>query len=510
MNLAEFAGRKIEEFGEYVTLIFDDKEYTNVQMHEKSKRLTGALKNLGINPGDRVMVLMPNCPEVLMSYPAIWRVGGVIVPILFLLETHEITYIAEDCQASAIITSPEFLYKIQEARDNVSSLRHVIVIGDEEHPGTVSFDRLLADSEPDGSIHPTDDNDTAALLYTSGTTGRPKGVMLSHKNLYANAMNGKNTSGEADRGDTSLSVLPLSHSYGLGLLVGGYVNDKKGRAVLLRWFDLEDVFTAIEKYRVSTMAGVPTMFLYMLHYPDADNFDTSSVDFWLVGASPMPAEKLREFEEKFGGEMFIAYGLTEASPGVAVQRETIPRKQGSTGTAMAGVSVKIVDEKDQELPCDTVGEIVCEGDNIMKGYYKMPEETEQALRGGWLHTGDMGYLDEDGHLFIVERKKDLIIRGGFNIFPKDIEEILYRHPAVAEVAVVGKPDEFLGEEVLAYIVLKQGCNATEDELIAHCRPHLAKYKCPKQIEFLTSMPKTPIGKIQKKALRRLIQEKTRQ
>jgi long-chain acyl-CoA synthetase len=206
--------------------------------------------------------------------------------------------------------------------------------------------------------------------------------------------------------------------------------------------------------------------------------------------------------------MFVAYGLSEASPGVAVERETISRKPGSVGKAMAGVEVKIVDDDDRELPPNAVGEILCKGGNIMKGYYKMPEETEQALRGGWLHTGDMGYLDEDGYLYIVERKKDLIIRGGFNIYPKDVEEVLYSHPAVAEAAVVGKPDELMGEEVVAYVVLKPGGKATKESLISHCQSHLAKYKCPRRVEFIDSMPKNPIGKIQKKELRKLAAQET--
>jgi long-chain acyl-CoA synthetase len=365
---------------------------------------------------------------------------------------------------------------------------------------------LVDDAEAEESIHPADDEDLAALLYTSGTTGRPKGVMLTHGNLHANAINGRDTADDVERGNVGLSVLPLSHSFGLGLLVGGWVSKQTGMAVLHKWFDLEKVFQDIQKYKVTGMAGVPTMFLYMLHYPDADKYDTSSMETWLVAAAPMPLEKLKEFEEKFGGVMYVGYGLTETSPGVAVQHETIPRKHGSVGPAMANVELKIFTEADEEVPTGEVGEVVVRGKNVMKGYFNMPEETAAALRNGWLHTGDMGYLDEDGHLYLVERKKDLIIRGGFNIFPKDIEEILYQYPAVAEAAVVARPDELMGEEVFAYVVLKHGESATEDELIEHCRSHLAKYKCPSHVEFIDEMPKTPIGKIQKKELRKLAEE----
>jgi long-chain acyl-CoA synthetase len=330
--------------------------------------------------------------------------------------------------------------------------------------------------------------------------------MLTHGNLHANAINIKETAGDTDRGDVSLAVLPLSHSYGLGLLVTGYVSEHIGRTVLLRWFNLEGVFEAIQKYKVANMAGVPTMYIYMLHYPEADKYDVSSVLNWLVGAAPMSQATLKQFEEKFGGVMYVGYGLSEASPGVAAERDTFPRKPGSVGKPLCGVEVKIFDENDNEISANTVGEIVCRGGNVMKGYYKMPEETEAALRNGWLHTGDMGYFDDDGYLYIVERKKDLIIRGGFNIYPKDVEETLYKHDAVAEAAVVGKPDELMGEEVVAYVVKVPGTNVTAEELIAHCQSNLAKYKCPRRIEFLDAMPKNPIGKVQKKELRKLAKE----
>jgi len=501
MNLAELSEQNVREFGEYVGLVFEGTEYTNVQMREQSKRLAGGLKRLGIKAGDRVIVLMPNSPEVLISYEALWRVGAIIAPIIFLLETHEITYIAKDCEASAIITAPDFVFKTEEARREVPSLQHLIVTGDEEPPEGIGFDKLIDESEPESDIHPADDDDVAVMIYTSGTTGRPKGVMLTHKNLHSHAVNGTSSMQDDEMGGVSLSVLPLSHSYGLGLLVGGYL--VKGKGVLLRWFNLEEVFRAIEEYKIQDMAGVPTMFIYMLHYPEADKYDTSSMRRWVVGAAPMSRESLRRFEEKFGGKMYVGYGLSEMSPAVAFEREPFKRKPGSTGVAMNGVDVNIFNEDDGELLPGEVGEVVCRGDNMMKGYYKMPEETEQALRGGWLHTGDMGYLDDEGYLYIVERKKDLVIRGGFNIFPKDIEEVLYTHAAVAEAAVVGKPDELMGEEVVAYVVLAPGAEVSAEELIAHCQSNLAKYKCPKTVKFLDELPKNPIGKIQKKDLRKM-------
>jgi long-chain acyl-CoA synthetase len=371
--------------------------------------------------------------------------------------------------------------------------------------GTLSFDELVQKHEPMTTVVERGPDDLATILYTSGTTGQPKGVMQTHHNLYANAMNSWNTATTRERGETSLLVLPLAHSFGLSALLSGYLFG--GRAVLMRWFNPEGALELIQKHRVKTMAGVPTMFVYMLMHEGADRYDTSSVTRWLVGAAPMPMEQLRAFEQKFGGTMYVGYGLTESCPGVAVEREGMPRKPGSTGMPMEGVTVKIVDDDRKVLQAGEIGEVVATGENISPGYYRNPEATAETFRDKWLFTGDVGYLDADGYLFIVERKKDLIIRAGFNVYPKDVEEVIYRHAAVREAAVVGVPDERMGEEVCAYVVKKDGAELTAAELTVHCQAHLAKYKTPKFIEFLPVLPKTNIGKIQKKELRKLAKAK---
>jgi long-chain acyl-CoA synthetase len=245
------------------------------------------------------------------------------------------------------------------------------------------------------------------------------------------------------------------------------------------------------------------MFVYMMTHPNADKYDTSSITRWLVGAAPMPAEQIREFEEKFGGTMYVGYGLSEACPGVAVEREGMPRKPGSTGVAMEGVRLKVVDDEGRDLPRGQMGEICAKGENVSPGYYENPEATAEAFRGGWLFTGDVGYIDDDGYLFIVERKKDLIIRGGLNVYPKDVEEIIHLHPAVLQVAVVGVPDARMGEEVCAYVVTRPGAEVTAEEIMQHCQARLAKYKTPRFVEIVTDLPRTAIGKIQKKELRNL-------
>lgn len=507
MNLASLADRNLAEYGDYERLFFEGRSYTNRELHEKSTRLATALGALGLSAEDKVVVMMPNRPEVLVSYPAIWRAGMTAIPVLFVLEANELRYILENSEAKAIITSPDIHYKVEAAVRELGREIVVIVASDDgaPPPGTLSFDELVRKHEPMTSVVPREPTDLATILYTSGTTGQPKGVMQTHHNLYSNTMNSWNTSATRDRGETSVLVLPLAHSFGLAVLVGGYLFG--GKAVLMRWFNPEGALELIQAHRAKAMAGVPTMFVYMLMHPNAGAYDTSSVTRWLVGAAPMPMEQLRAFESKFGGTMYVGYGLTESCPGVAVEREGMPRKPGSTGVPMAGVTVKIVDDDGKDVPRGTIGEVVATGENISPGYYRNAEATAEMFRDGWLFTGDMGYLDDEGYLFIVERKKDLIIRAGLNVYPKDIEEVIYRHPAVQEAAVVGIPDERMGEEVCAYVVKKSGAEVTDVELILHCQANLAKYKTPRFVEFLSALPKTNIGKIQKKELRKLAKEK---
>jgi long-chain acyl-CoA synthetase len=505
MNLATLADQNLTKLGEYERLIFEGKRYTNRALHDRSCRLATALAGLG--PNARVVVFMPNAPDVLVSYPAIWRAGLVAVPVLFLLEAHEVRYILEDSAAAAIVTSPEMLPTVHKAVEGMrGAVPRLLVIGEEDSvpEGAESLEELIAAHPPMAEAVPREGSDLAVILYTSGTTGRPKGVMQTHHNLYAAAINSWNTATTRDPGDVSLLVLPLAHSFGLGVQISGYLFGSK--AVLMRWFDAEGALQLIQEHRVRAMAGVPAMFVMMLHHPNAGVYDTSSMARWLVGAAPMPMEQLRQFEAKFGGTMYVGYGLSEACPGIAVEREGMPRKPGSCGVAMEGVEVRVVDEEGHDVPAGEVGEVIARGENISPGYFGMPEATAETFRDGWLHTGDMGRLDEDGYLFIVERKKDLIIRGGFNVYPKDVEEVLYQHPAVQEAAVVAAPQETLGEEVCAYVVLKDGAAATAEEIIAHCQAHLAKYKSPRHVVFLDAMPKTIIGKIIKKELRRMAAE----
>ena len=509
-------------FGTYTMLIHEDlqqdevREYTNVDVAREATQLAAGLQALGIQKGDRVIVMMINSPEVIIAYQAIARAGAIIIPVLPLLKGPEVRYIAENSAAKAIFTGSILLPLLQSALVGIDSLQHIIVTGiegmgaDQSAVGTMNrplhayndivargtsyADRFLEDLEGI-SLSP---DDTAVTIYTSGTTGRPKGVMLSHRNLTSNALSGIGKDRTERREQNQLTVLPLAHSY--GLLVSNVSYLSGATIVMHPRFDTGTVLSAIERYRINGFAGVPAMYVALLYTPDADKYDTSSLENCVCGSAPLPVAVLEAFEQKFGCRILEGYGLTEASTVLTGHSVDMVRKPGSVGTPVEGVEIRIVDENDSPVPTGEVGEVIARGANIMQGYYNMPEETRAALRNGWLYTGDMGRLDEDGYLYIVERKKDLIIRGGFNIYPRDVEEVLNRHPAVIESAVIGVPSARMGEEVKAFVVTNTDVDA--ETLKAFCQEALANYKTPSEIEFVNALPRNLVGKIDKKELRR--------
>jgi len=500
MNLARLGEENLEKYGEYVSLLFEGKEYTNREQHRAANRLAHALRGLGVGVGDRVVVMLPNCPEVPQSYAAILKLGAVVVPVIFLLGPEEVRHILVDSEAKVVITSTDMVWKVEPLLAALPTLSHVVLV-DGEGNQTLGLAELVK-GQPDAfGIVERADGDLAVILYTSGTTGKIKGVALSHGNLHSNARSAASLH-ELSREDWSLAVLPLSHSYGLTVMNAGNILGTRG--VLLRWFNPEEVLTTIQKFRIRSMSCVPTMLVYLLNYPEAEQFDTSSMIYWGSGAAPLPLEIVEPFEKKFGGRILEGYGLTEATTVVSAHRLSMERRLGSVGKPIPGVEVKILDDQDRELPAGTVGEICVRGPSVMQGYYRMPEETQKTLKNGCLHTGDVGRLDADGYLYIVERKKDLIIRGGFNIYPREVEEVLYAHPKVAEAGVVGMPDPLMGEDVLAFVVVKAGQEANAEEMMAFCAEKLARFKCPKQVRFVESLPKSPVGKILRKELRKLI------
>ncbi len=508
------------KFGPYKALIYEDgeevREYTNREIAKEAAQLAAGLRTLGIEKGDRVIVMMLNCPEVIISYQAIARAGGIIIPVLPLLKGPEVCYIAENSAAKVVITSPLLLPLLRNALAGVPTLKHIISTGieveerDESRPyiihaykdvlaeGVVYADRYLEDLEG-VSLSP---DDTAVILYTSGTTGHPKGVVLTHRNVVSNSVaNQGSASGDEEEtagSEVQLAILPLAHAYGLTASNIAYLSGTK--IVMHPRFDTTAVLSAIERHRIVAFAGVPAMFVALLYTPDADTYDTSSLSYCVSGSAPLPLAVLEGFEQKFGCQLLEGYGLSEATTVLTAPGQNMPRKPGSVGKPIPGVQVLVVDQNDMPVPAGEVGEVIARGPNIMQGYYNMPEETRSALRNGWLHTGDMGRFDEDGYLYIVERKKDLIIRGGFNIYPRDIEEVLNRHQDVIESAVIGIPSERMGEEVKAFVVTRTEVDA--ETLKAYCRVSLANYKTPVEIEFVNALPRNAVGKIDKKELRR--------
>lgn len=505
MNLAMLAKQNISKFGEYVSLIFEDtntsiyEEYTNIQFYQISNRFAKALVKLGVQKGDRVSVILPNSPYVIKTFQAILKAGAAINPIIFALSKGEISYILNDASPACIVTSPELYEKVKSSADEVHCTKHIVVVGDKKIPGALSFDELIEESTDQFEIVDTDDHDLAIVMYTSGTTGFPKGVMLTHRNVYSNITMSSKVF-PLDQTSTQLCVLPLNHTYGVTLMNGSYLFGSK--VVLHTWFNPEATLQAIAKHRVTYFAGVPTMYIMLLNTYNPQVHDTSSIKDYLVAAAPIPVDLLNIIEEKLGGKIYQGYGLTEAAPTVSLQRREIPLKKGSVGLPLPGITVKIFDDNDQEVPRRTWGEVAVQGENVMKGYLNKPKETAEALRNDWLHTGDIGYMDEDGELYITDRKKDLIIRGGENISPSEIEEVIFKHPGVLEVSVIGVPDPKYGEEVKAVVVPKPGQTLTEQEIIGFCLERIARFRCPRSVAFVESLPKSLVGKVLKRELRK--------
>jgi long-chain acyl-CoA synthetase len=486
-------------YPEYELLFFEEQTYTNLDAYKRCCRLGNALLSLGLQPGDMLMAHMENCPDAVHFYSACAKTGIVFCPTMFLISAEELSWIAEHSQAGYLITTPNLLSKVRLGCPGLFENSRVILAGGRSEPGTISLEELC-DEQPDELETNPDltDDDVAALLYTAGTTGRPKGVLLTHGNVGSNVRTVA-ASTRITRDEVALSPLPLSHSYGLTTSLLPAVSGIT--SILMRWFDAAKVFEYTERFHVRSIPGVPAMYIQLLNHPRAPQYNVKSWKRLQSGAAPLPDEVSRAFREKFGVYLYEGYGLTEASPVVSCQSPHLPFKPGSVGPPLEGVQVKVCDDFERELPPGSPGEIAVRGPSVMKGYFKDPEETERALRAGWLHTGDIGYLDEDGYLFIVERKKDLIISGGFNLYPSEVEEILGRHPAVFEAAVVGEPDPIRGEVVHAFVVLNAGMEVQEKELMDFTRESLVYYKCPHHVTFLDELPHTFLGKPSRRELR---------
>lgn len=498
-HLAKLGEEAFERIGNHETVWFEGRWYTNGEMRDRSIRLAQGLVELGIQPADRVVVMLPNSPDVAMVYGALWRSGATITPAMFLLPPDEIKRIISDSEARAVITSPDFLGSVRAATEGAENLKWIISTGPETD-GIISMSSL-EEADP-GEIVDVPDDSLAALMYTGGTTGRSKGVMLSHENLAYCGKSSYNASNIPGL-NMGMAALPLSHAFGLIITVSSVWAEEPGKGILMTWFEPTEWLNNIQQFKVQRAAAVPSMVQILLGQP-LEDYDLSSWVYTNVGAAPLARETIEEFERRVPScKILEGYGCTESGAVISVNRPD-NRKFASVGQPIEGYEVKIVDENDNEVPVGEPGEVCCRAPGVMQGYWKSPELTAEALKGGWLHTGDIGKLDEDGFLFIVDRKKDLIIRGGFNVFPRDVEDVLLEHPAVEVAGVVGKPDPTYGEEVVAFVSLRQGAEATPEELIEHCKQKIGGYKYPREVRIVPMVPLTPVGKVDRKAIRQML------
>ena len=533
MNIGRLAEDNIQRFGEYEFVHFEERWQTNVEMNRVANRLGNALRSLGVGKGDRVGVQLLNCPQLIQAFFAIFKIGAILVPVNPSLRVHELAYIYRDAGMAVLISRVDYSDSIREARRGVASLKQIILVGEALPGDALSYDAIVKEGPDELVMEDRDNDDTAVMIYTAGTTGNPKGVMLTHYNWYTHVtgyydlvlldtwgsvVKGKihgRDAGPAQRPDKeaeifgvnrdriSLITLPLFHGYGVFALSLEFLTG--GKLILIGRWNAEEAMKRIERFKVTDFRGVPTMYIQMLNHPDAPKYDLSSLRTCICGSAPMPLEVARNWREKYGVDIWEGYGLSEATTvncgNIAGRR---PPKYGSIGKCYQKCNtIKIFDDNDRELPAGQVGEIVIKGPGVMKGYWNKPEETAEVLRNGWLHTGDVGYADEDGYLYITDRKKDLIIRGGENVYPKEIENVLHRHPQVLEAGVIGVPDPVYGEEVKAFVALKTPGAATEEDLLNFCREQLPAFKRPKSIRLMDALPKSAVGKILRRELRKM-------
>lgn len=532
MNLGKMLENGVMKFGEYNMVHDQDRWYTNVEMLKMANRLGNALKAMGIKPGDRVVTQLTNCVEILVAFNAVYRIGAVMVPMNPTLRPDQVSYIYRDTGAAITITNSLFLPWVREAQKSAPDLKHIVLVDKQDEPGTTFYGKLLESGSEELTALDMDNDDTAVFIYTSGTTGgNPKGCMLSHFALWINSMamweNGVTVmpftlrqhqatfepslwkvqereilvSG-VNRAATNLGVLPLCHSY--GLLILNFCFLVGGSVVIQRSWNAGEVLKVIEKFKIGYLTLVPVMFIMLMDHPDFDKTDFSSLLSCQCGAAPMDPAMGMKWREKTGCHVQNGYGMTECGAAATSIVPPLEVRYDSVGlNAFSCNRIKIFDNSDKEMPTGQEGEIVIKGPTLMKGYWNLPEETANTIVNGWLHTGDLGYVDKDGFFYITGRKKDLIIRGGENVSPMEVEEVVMKHPKVVEAACIGIKDRVYGEEVKVCVVLKKGEEATEAEIIEFCKKQLPNFKTPKQVAFMDNLPKNFLGKLLRAELRKL-------
>jgi long-chain acyl-CoA synthetase len=519
LNLASMVSHHARLAPDKEAIVWGDVRLTYAQLEAMSNRVANALTAMGIGYGDKVALNCPNLPFFPVVYYAIMKTGATVVPICVLLTPREIVYHLRDSDAKAVfvfegIEELPLAKSTKAAFDQVETCEHLIVMTKDlmapsPFPEHKTLTQISFDKAEKFDIYPTRPDDTCAILYTSGTTGQPKGAELTHFNLWSNSVTTWSIHlPELDFTDggqkTVLITLPLFHTTGQTVQMNTNIYGGN-RIVLLPRFEPQTTLDTMVKEKVNFWVGVPTMYWALLEHADETGYDVGRIaenmKVCTSGGAPMPVEVMKAFEKKFNVRVLEGYGLSETSPLATFNHFEKPSKPGTVGQAIFGVEVKCFDENDSEVPCGERGEVVIRGANIMKGYYKRPEATSEAFRNGWFHTGDIGVMDDEGYLSIVDRKKDMILRGGYNIYPRELEEVIMMHPAISLCAVIGVPHDRLGEEVKAFVVLKKGAELSEADFIAWCKTQMAANKYPRLVEFRDELPIGRTGKIYKLALK---------
>ncbi|MFA7761591.1 long-chain-fatty-acid--CoA ligase [Streptomyces sp. NRRL S-448] len=490
-NLAAFLVHSAATQGDRIAVRHDDSTLTYAQLDDASARVAALLRDRGVQPGDRIALTMPNVPLFPVVYYGILRVGGVVVPMNPLLKAREVAFTLRDCGARIALVFP--LFADEAAKAAAETGTECLVTE------PLDFDDILRAREPMRGIVDRADGDPALILYTSGTTGTPKGAELSHRNLATNTATTAETLLQVGPDDVLFGGLPLFHAFGQTCALNTAVAAGATLTLLPR-FEPQRALEIMARDGVTVFLGVPTMYAALLHAELPEGFDVHGLRLAVSGGASLPVEVLHGFERRFGATVLEGYGLSETSPVAAFNHPDRPRKAGSIGQPVRGVEMKLVAEDGGAVPPGEVGEIAIRGENLMTGYWNRPEATGEAVRDGWFHSGDLARVDQDGFYFIVDRKKDLIIRSGYNVYPREVEEVLYEHPAVAEAAVVGVPHLFHGEEIAAVITLRPGAQATAEEIRDHVKGRVAAYKYPRIVTFTAELPKGPTGKILKREI----------
>ncbi|AXF55367.1 long-chain-fatty-acid--CoA ligase [Salicibibacter kimchii] len=508
-SLPQMLLEKVETYAQHVALSFQGQELTYEDLGAVTSSFASALQGENVQRGDRVAIMLPNCPQYVIACYGTLMVGGTVTQINPMLTERELTYILNDSGAETIVILND-LYQKMKAVQNETMVKNVVVVNLTANSTSVepavTFDEFLekGGEQEVSQVALNPEEDIAVLQYTGGTTGRSKGVMLTHRNLMANLVQIY----EFFKEDLSfgceriLTVIPLFHVYGMsnGMNLAIFLGATN---IMLPRFDVQNVLETIKEEKPTMFPGVPTMYISLLTHPEAEKYGLDSIRVCISGSAPMPVERMKEFEQKTGAKILDGYGLSETAPSTHANPLFAERKPGSVGIGLPSTDYKIVDTHTGQkvLPPGETGEIIIRGPQVMKGYWKKKEETQQALRDGWLYTGDMAYMDDEGYLYIADRKKDMIIASGYNVYPREVEEVLNEHAAVLEAAVVGVADDYRGETVKAFIVLREGASITEEEVIAHSRKYLAAYKVPRFVEFREELPKTNVGKTLRRSLR---------